>query len=148
MLDHEILIVYDHDNDSTIPIIKQEQTNNNNLVLIKNNIYPGPSGAIRTGFSKANAPVILVTMADLSDQIVDVDELVSRIPNEFGVISFSRFCKGGKVVLNKPDQLFTLKRLKHSLKVLFPKIAGKLINLFTKKFQTKVIPVAKTFPTI
>jgi len=70
-------------------------------------------------------------MADLSDEIVGLDELIVRVPNKFGIISFSRFCKGGKIILNQPKILFSKKKLKHSLKVLFPRIAGKFIKFIT-----------------
>ena len=131
-LDHEILVIYDNDDDSTIPYIKDAQHKDKNILLIKNNIFPSPSGAIRTGFKEAKAPVILVTMADLSDEIIGLNELVNKIPGEFDIISFSRFCIGGNVILNKPDKILSLKRFKHFLKILFPKIAGKLINFLTR----------------
>jgi len=130
-VNYEILIIYDNDNDTTLPIIRQNLSDYENLYLVKNNVFPGPSGALRTGFFKANAPVILVTMADLSDEIVGIDKLIVKIPNKFGIISFSRFCRGGKINLNRPNQFYSRKRIKHSLKVLFPRIAGKVIKFFT-----------------
>lgn len=104
---------------------------NNNIKLVKNSICPGPSGALRTGFLEASAPFILVTMADLSDELVGVDYYITLLNKEVRIVSFSRFCLGGKVILNKPQYLYVKKRIKHTLKVLFPKIAGKMIKYFS-----------------
>jgi dolichol-phosphate mannosyltransferase len=130
-VNHEVFVVYDNNDDTTIDVINRHYEKYNKINLVKNSVCPGPSGALRTGFTKANAPATLVTMADLSDELTGVDDLIKYLKNDIGVISFSRFCTGGNIILNKPKSLFTNKRLKHRLKVIFPRIAGWLINLFS-----------------
>jgi dolichol-phosphate mannosyltransferase len=128
---YEIFVIYDNDNDTTIDVINRHLDHHTNINLVKNTISPGPSGALRTGFIKANAPVILVTMADLSDDLTGINDLIKHIKDDVGILSFSRYCKGGKISLNQPESLYTIKWFKHSLKVKLPRIAGWIINVFT-----------------
>jgi dolichol-phosphate mannosyltransferase len=115
---HEILIVYDFDKDSTLPVVKKVKKNYKNLFLIKNNIARGPSGAIRTGIKKAKAPRVLVTMADLCDDLSQVNELLALVPKKAAIACPSRYTKGGE------------QQLKPSLKVWAPRTAGFLLKLF------------------
>src|SRR5260370_41624442 len=77
---NEIIIVYDSDSDTTLPIAKKLKRSFRNVILQKNTIAKGPSGAIRTGIQHAKAPRILVTMADLSDDLTQVDKLSRLVP--------------------------------------------------------------------
>ena len=52
---HEIITVYDHPEDTTLPILKDLQEHFVNLKIVKNKIASGPSGAIRTGLNAASA---------------------------------------------------------------------------------------------
>ncbi len=116
----EILIVYDSDEDTTIPIIKNNFKESDNLILLKNNIFKGPSGAIRAGIKYSSAELILVTMADLCDDHTQISEMIYLMKDNVGVISPSRYCKDGE------------HQLENSFKKFLPLIAGKLLKLFTK----------------
>ena len=123
-LDKEILVIYDRDSDTTLPILNRIINNFNNLKIIKNNIHPGPSGALITGFNYATKQVTLVTMADLCDDLSEVEDVINKYANNFDVISFSRFVKGGNAVLKKPEKRFNKAYFKHYLKVILPRIAS------------------------
>lgn len=59
--------------------------------------YPGgPAGAIRWGIEKARAPVIVVTMADGSDDPRQIDELAGLVENGAVVAAASRYAPGGR----------------------------------------------------
>src|SRR4029077_7995795 len=77
---HEIIVVYDFDEDTTVPVLKRIKKNFNNLFIVKNNVARGPSGAIRTGIAQARSPRVLVTMADLCDDLSQVKELLQLVP--------------------------------------------------------------------
>ena len=62
--EHEILVVYDDDSDSTLPTLKLLQRDNPSFVPVLNSLGKGPAKAIRSGFLMASAPVVIVTMAD------------------------------------------------------------------------------------
>lgn len=117
LIKHEIIIVYDFDEDSTLPVLKSYLKTSKNLFLVKNNIARGPSGAIRTGFKKATAPYILVTMADLCDDLSQVKELLKIVSDGAGIACPSRYMKGGK------------QQLKAGLKVWAPRSAGYLLKI-------------------
>lgn len=72
---HEILIVYDMDNDNTLPVVKsfppQERCQ---IRLLKNKYRSGALNAVKTGFEEADGEMIIVTMADLSDAPETINE--------------------------------------------------------------------------
>jgi len=114
---HEIIIVYDFDEDTTLSVLRNNNKKQKELFVIKNNIVRGPSGAIRTGIAAARAPRILVTMADLCDDLTQVDQMVALVPSKFAIVCPSRYCKGGEQQLNG------------SLKVWAPRLAGQLLHI-------------------
>ncbi len=116
---NQILVIYDLDNDTTLPVLKNLKRIYPQLVILKNSIHRGPSGAIRTGFKYSSGSKILVTMADLCDDLTQIKEMLNLIPKTADVVCPSRYSKGGKQELNAP------------LKVGFPKLAGRLLQLFT-----------------
>lgn len=113
---HEILIVYDFDEDTTLTALKHIKKPNN-LFLIKNTVAKGPSGAIRTGMKKAKGSFVLVTMADLCDDLSQVDDLLDIASENVAIVCPSRYCRGGK------------QYLKRSLKVWAPRSAGLLLKV-------------------
>lgn len=116
---YEIIIVYDKDTDTTLTTLKKISKNYINFKAIKNNIAIGPSGAIRTGINASSSPRVLVMMADLCDDILQVDGMAKLVPKTYDIICPSRYVKGGKQELDAP------------FKVGLPKTAGKLLRLFT-----------------
>jgi dolichol-phosphate mannosyltransferase len=116
---HEILIVYDFDKDATLPIVKPVMKKNPHIKLVKNSVVRGPSGAIRAGIAQAQAPYILVTMADLCDDLSQVKQMLTLIEKNADIICPSRYCKGGE------------QQLKSSLKVWAPRTAGFLLKKLT-----------------
>jgi len=119
---YEVIIVYDSDDDLTIPIIEGIKPNFSNIHLLKNTIFPGPSGAIRTGVNKARASKVLVTMADMSDDHSQIPLMVELMKQGVGVVCPSRYCSGGKQ---------EVKKISTNTKILFPKIAGRLLVYIT-----------------
>lgn len=116
---HEIIVVYDFDNDATLPILYHLQNKYNNLFIIKNNVAIGPSGALRTGIARACGSRILITMADLCDDLTQVNHLLKLVPKYADIACPSRYSKGGK------------QRLNARFKVWLPRFAGLLLNKLT-----------------
>src|SRR3954447_11376428 len=77
---HEVLICYDFEGDNTLPAIAAlpPEDKPENLRLVLNSLGRGVRYAIEAGMRAAQAPVVLVTMADLSDDFASVPEMVSR----------------------------------------------------------------------
>jgi hypothetical protein len=73
------LVVYDFDEDDTIPVVKQLRSRGERRVwLVKNTVGRGVVGAIRTGFEQVSHRPVLVVMADLSDDLHQIDEMLGR----------------------------------------------------------------------
>ncbi len=115
---HEIIVVYDSERDSTLPVLRRLGRQNKNLHYRKNTVQSGPSGALRTGFMLAKAPLVLVTMADLCDDLTQVPKLLS-LAKKADIICPSRYTKNGR------------QELRPSPKVWIPRIAGFLLHLLT-----------------
>jgi glycosyltransferase involved in cell wall biosynthesis len=96
--EHEILVVYDDDSDSTLPTLKLLQLDNPSFVPVLNSLGKGPAKAIRSGFLVASAPVVIVTMADGCDDPDQVGDLVKLVERGVVIASASRYVKGGQQV--------------------------------------------------
>lgn len=102
-----LLIVYDHDEDDTLPVARRLQEEFPALVLVRNAYGRGVLNAIRTGIHAATGDVVVVTMADLSDDASVVPEMVKRIrAGEADIVCASRYMKGGRQIGGPPLKRF------------------------------------------
>ena len=51
--DNEIIIVYDHENDNSIPVAKKLQSQFSNIVLVHNKLGMGVKYALKAGIEKS-----------------------------------------------------------------------------------------------
>ena len=107
---HETLLVYDFDEDTTLPPARAFATSYPQLRLIKNTAGPGVLNALKSGIAAASGDVVVVTMADRSDDISQVDLLAKMVRRGSGVVAGSRYMKGGRQVGGPPIKR-TLSRL-------------------------------------
>src|ERR1051326_7129896 len=92
---HETLIVYDFPEDSTLPAIAAMEPAANNICPVHNTLGKGVLYALKAGFKAARGDVIIVMMADRSDEPKDVPTMASLIREGADVVAGSRYCKGG-----------------------------------------------------
>ena len=116
---YEVLIVYDDEEDTTLPVVRRLQTRYPQAVLVHNAITQGPSGALRTGFQRARAENVLVVMADSCDDLSQIAHLISLVPRVADIACPSRYCRGGR------------QQLRPSPKVWIPKLAGRCMKWLT-----------------
>ena len=91
----EILLVYDFDEDSTVPVARRLQPEIPGLRLHRNDIGRGVLNAVKSGLGAATAPYVLVTMADMSDDPRDVDGMLALARDGADVVAGSRYMRGG-----------------------------------------------------
>jgi dolichol-phosphate mannosyltransferase len=91
----EVLVVYDFDEDNTVPEVKRLQARMPDVRLQRNDIGRGVLNAIRAGFQAGRAPYLLVMMADGSDEPEVVDAMLARARDGADVVAGSRYVKGG-----------------------------------------------------
>jgi len=87
------IIVYDFDQDNTLPAAGETR-----LTLVKNAYGRGVTGAIKTGLEAVESGPVLVTMADLSDELTQVDQMYQLYLQGFDVVCGSRYMKGGRLI--------------------------------------------------
>ena len=95
----KVLVVYDFDEDNTLPVINDIKNGYKfSVSLIKNNIGKGPLNAIKAGLNASNGDAVLVSMADLSDDIKIVNDMYRLLINGADIVCGSRYMKGGRQI--------------------------------------------------
>lgn len=115
----EILVVVDSESDTTVPSVRQLSKEIDGLQLLVNSLGSGPGNAIRFGFMHAQAPIVVVSMADGCDDASQIDELARLVERGVVIAAASRYMPGGQQVGGP--------RLKRTLS----RIAGKSFALIT-----------------
>jgi glycosyltransferase involved in cell wall biosynthesis len=96
----EFLICYDFPEDSTLPALAALAADQKpaQVRLVHNRAGRGPRYAIEAGMRAAAAPVVVVSMVDLSDDFSRFEEMVERVEDGADVVCASRYMKGGRQI--------------------------------------------------
>jgi dolichol-phosphate mannosyltransferase len=94
----ELLVVYDHPDDTTAPYLEKYAQDEKRLVPTLNRYHPGPAWAIRYGIDNSSADVIVITMSDGSDDLMQIDELARLVERGAVVAAASRYVRGGQQI--------------------------------------------------
>ncbi len=98
-LPKRILVVYDFDEDDTVPVVLGLIERYPGLELVRNTLGRGVLNAIRAGVAATTSEVVVVTMADLSDDVGIVPAMVDLIRSgRADIVCASRYMKGGQQV--------------------------------------------------
>jgi dolichol-phosphate mannosyltransferase len=91
--------VYDFDEDNTIPVVRQIiASGESRLRSVRNLRGRGVVAAIMSGFDVAPDGPVLVVMADLSDDLAQVDRMLALYGQGYHVVVGSRYMKGGRLI--------------------------------------------------
>lgn len=91
----EILIVYDRDEDDTLPVARRLATEIAGIALVRNAYGRGVLGAMRTGIESSAGRFVLVTMADASDDYDDLAAMLRAAEGGAALVAASRYMRGG-----------------------------------------------------
>jgi dolichol-phosphate mannosyltransferase len=94
---HRIYIIYDFDEDNTLPVARAFAGGDAAIQFMKN-AAGGVVNAITKGLRNAEEDYLLVTMADMSDDYSIVDGMCTLMDKGFDVVCGSRYMKGGKQI--------------------------------------------------
>jgi dolichol-phosphate mannosyltransferase len=94
---HTIYIVYDFEEDNTLPVARELKGSGIPIEFIKNPSR-GVASAIKTGLTSAPGEYLLVTMADMSDDYSVVDRMCGLMSQGFDLVCGSRYMKGGRQI--------------------------------------------------
>jgi glycosyltransferase involved in cell wall biosynthesis len=115
---HEILVVYDFDEDPTVPVIERLAAELPGVRGHRNDLGRGVLNAMKAGIAASGAPYVLITMADGSDEPHIVDGMVALARDGADVVAASRYMPGGRQVGGPP------------VKRLLSRIAGLTLHWF------------------
>ena len=117
---HELVVVYDFDGDTTVPVVQRLAGEIPQLRGLRNDIGRGVLNAMKAGIAGTQAPYVLISMADGSDEPHVVDPMVELARQGADVVSASRYMKGGRQVGGPP------------LKRLMSRVAGLTLHWFAR----------------
>jgi len=116
----ECIVVVDMVMDSTVKFVAEIQSRYSEFRTEINTDGPGPAAAIKFGINRSTSPVIVITMADGSDDPEVVSDLVRLIERGVVIAAASRYMPGGQQI-GAP-----------AFKGFLSKIAGKSLFIFRR----------------
>ena len=95
----EVLIVYDEENDPTLPVVRSLVSGpSSDYRLVRNTYGRGPGNALKAGFATARGDAIIVMMADRSDDLRALDPMMRRLAEGYDLVVGSRYMSGGEQI--------------------------------------------------
>jgi dolichol-phosphate mannosyltransferase len=94
----EVLIVYDSPDDTTAPYVEKYAAADDRVRATLNDYGRGAAHAIRYGIDHSDAPVVVVTMADGSDDTEQIEQLTRLVERGVVIAAASRYVKGGQQI--------------------------------------------------
>jgi dolichol-phosphate mannosyltransferase len=94
----EVLVVVDFPEDTTVPAVEKLSASDPRLSVVVNTYGRGPASAIRFGVDRVIHSVVVVTMADGSDDPRQIDDLARLVNRGVVVAAASRYSAGGQQV--------------------------------------------------
>lgn len=95
---HEVLVVYDYDEDPTVPVIERLASELPQVRGVRNHLGRGVLNAMKAGIATARGEYVLITMADGSDEPPIVDGMVALARQGADVVAASRYMPGGRQI--------------------------------------------------
>jgi glycosyltransferase involved in cell wall biosynthesis len=95
---HELVVIYDFDEDTTVPVIARLAGEIPGLRGLRNDLGRGVLNAMKSGIAGTTAPYVLISMADGSDEPGVVDPMVALARDGADVVAASRYMRGGRQV--------------------------------------------------
>jgi dolichol-phosphate mannosyltransferase len=95
---HELVVVYDFDGDTTVPVVQRLSSEIPGLRGLRNDLGRGVMNAMKAGIAGTTGPYVLISMADGSDEPHVVDPMVALARSGADVVSASRYMRGGHQV--------------------------------------------------
>jgi dolichol-phosphate mannosyltransferase len=96
--DAEVALVVDVPEDSTLPAARRCAERDPRLRPLVSDYGRGPANAIRYGVDHTTGPVVVVTMADGSDDPTQVGALAELVEQGAAVAAASRYAPGGRQI--------------------------------------------------
>ena len=93
---HELIVVYDFDEDTTVPVVARLASDIPELRGHRNDLGRGVLNAMKAGIATTRGRYVLISMADGSDEPHLVDAMVALARDGADVVAASRYMPGGR----------------------------------------------------
>ena len=93
---HEILVICDSPEDTTIPVVRNIQKDYTNIKLIYNNYGQGVINAVNAGIKASEGEYILIFAADEIGPVLAIDDMISLLDEGCDLVSCTRYAYGGR----------------------------------------------------
>jgi dolichol-phosphate mannosyltransferase len=137
-LECEVLVVVDFDQDTTVPVLRAYSRHEPRLKTLVSTYGRGPANAIRYGIDHVSHPVVVVTMADGSDDPRQIDTLTRLVERGVVVAAASRYSAGGQQVGGSLLKM-TLSRTAGTSLALLARVGTKDATNSFKAYSTKFV---------
>lgn len=135
---YEAIVVNDNSQDGTERVVREAMEHDPAIRLVNRTLPGGFGRAVRSGIDVVKGDVVVIYMADLSDQPEDVVAYYKKIGEGYDCVFGSRFIKGSKVE-NYPKLKLVVNRIVNKcVQWMFWTPFNDLTNAF-KAYRTAVI---------
>lgn len=93
---HEVLVIYDHDEDNSPATVEKVKGDYPNLRAVKNNYGRGVPNAIRKGVEEAVGEYILLFAADEVGPVLAIEDMLELMQGGCDFVSCTRYAFGGR----------------------------------------------------
>jgi len=93
---YEVLVVYDFPQDNTLAAVAAMRPACPGVRLVHNTLGKGVLNALKAGFRASSGDVVVVMMADRSDEPKEVAAMARLVRAGADVVAGSRYCRGGR----------------------------------------------------
>lgn len=94
--EHEILVIHDTPEDSSIPVVKSMQDKQPNVRLVYNSLGIGVINAIRAGVAASRGRYVLIFAADEVGPVIALEEILELARRGCDFVSCTRYAHGGR----------------------------------------------------
>jgi dolichol-phosphate mannosyltransferase len=137
---YEFVIVNDNSSDGTADVVRQRMELDGNIQLVNRHPPGGFGRAVRSGLEQITGDVVVIYMADLSDNPEDVVAYYHKIEEGYDCVFGSRFVHGAHVEHYPFVKRICNRLANHAIRLLFRTKFNDLTNAF-KAYRSEVIHV-------
>jgi dolichol-phosphate mannosyltransferase len=93
---HEVLVICDSPDDTSIPVVQSMQSEYHNLRLVHNQLGRGVTNAIRAGVANAFGAYVLIFAADEVGPVLAIEDMLALMTEGCDFVSCTRYAYGGR----------------------------------------------------
>ncbi|KHK00685.1 glycosyltransferase family 2 protein [Desulfovibrio sp. TomC] len=135
---YELVLVDDNSADATGAVLETLAAADPGIVVVRREPPRGFGRAVRSGLDRATGEVIIICMADLSDDPEDIIKYYRKIEEGFDCVFGSRFIRGARCVNYPRFKLFCNRIVNKVMQLMFWTRYNDLTNSF-KAYRSYVI---------